>query len=61
MNINMNLTFPIANRFMDTSDLKRGLLGHVFNGYDETHINPELRQAIAKHTLKQPPVTQQPA
>jgi hypothetical protein len=46
---------------MGTSDLKRGLLGHVLNGYDEKHIKPELRQAMARHTLKQPPLTQQPA
>ena len=58
ISINMNLTFPIADWFMGTSDPKRGLLGHVFNGHDETRIKPELRQAIAKHTLKQPPLTQ---
>jgi DNA-binding transcriptional MocR family regulator len=61
MDINMNLTFPIADWVMGTSDLNRGLLGHVFNGYDEAYIKPELRQAIAKHTHKQPPLTQQPA
>jgi hypothetical protein len=55
MDINMNLTVPIADWLMGTSDLKRGLVGHVFNGYNESHIKPELRQAIAKHTLKQPP------
>ena len=61
MDINMNLTFPIADWVMGTSDLKRGLFGHLFNGYNEMHIKPELRQAIEKHTLKQPPLTQQPA
>lgn len=61
MFISMNLTFPVANRFMDASDLKRGLLAHVFSGYDESHINLELRQTIAKLTLKQPALTQQPA
>ena len=35
MHVNMNLTFPIADWAMKTSDLKRGLLGHLFNGYDE--------------------------
>lgn len=58
MDINMNLTFPIADWIMGTSDLDRGLIGHIFNGYNEKHIKPELRQAIDKHTLK--PLTQQP-
>jgi len=51
MDRNMNLTFPIADWFMGTSDLDRGLLGHIFNGYDERHIKPELKATIARHTL----------
>jgi hypothetical protein len=51
MDRNMNLTFPIADWLMGTSDLDRGLLGHIFNGYDETHIKPGLRPVIARHTL----------
>ena len=42
MHFNMNLTFPIADWFMSTSDLERGLLGHLFNGYDERHVKPAL-------------------
>jgi hypothetical protein len=61
MDINMNLTFPIADWVMGTSDLKRGLLGHVFNGYSEKYIKPELKETIAKHSLKDLPLTQQPA
>ena len=61
MDINMNLTFPIADWVMGTSDLKRGLLGHIFNGYSEAHVKPELKQAIQKHTQKPPPLTGQPA
>lgn len=38
---NMNLTFPIADWFMGTSDLKRGLIGHLFNGYSTTHVKDE--------------------
>lgn len=38
---NMNLTFPIADWLFQTSDLDRGLIGHIFNGYDETHVKPE--------------------
>jgi hypothetical protein len=48
MKYNMNLTFPIADWLMGTSDLRRGLLGHLFNGYDETHIKAELRPVIAR-------------
>lgn len=33
---------------MGTSDLNRGLLGHLFNGYDETHIKPELKPIVAR-------------
>jgi hypothetical protein len=48
MHVNMNLTFPIADWAMGTSDLKRGLLGHLFNGYDEAHIKEELKLVIAR-------------
>ncbi len=48
MHCNMNLTFPIADWAMGTSDLKRGLLGHLFNGYDETHIKAELKPVITR-------------
>ena len=51
MDRNMNLTFPIADWLMGTSDLDRGLLGHLFNGYDESHIKPALRPVVARHTL----------
>jgi hypothetical protein len=56
----MNLSFPIADWFMGTSDLKRGLLGHLFNGYDETHIKPELRPIVdrfRRHDVQQQRVT----
>ena len=39
----MNLTFPIADWLFGTSDLDRGLLGHVFNGYDDSHLKSKLR------------------
>ncbi|MBI1397775.1 MAG: fatty acid hydroxylase family protein [Betaproteobacteria bacterium] len=51
MERNMNLTFPIADWLMGTSDLDRGLLGHIFNGYSEKYVKPELRSVIARHTL----------
>jgi hypothetical protein len=43
METNMNLTFPIADWLMGTSDLDRGLLGHIFNGYDTRHLKTNLR------------------
>jgi hypothetical protein len=48
MKYNMNLTFPIADWVMGTSDLRRGLLGHLFNGYSERHVKQELRPIIQK-------------
>lgn len=53
MHKNMNLTFPIADWLMKTSDLNRGLLGHLFNGYDETHIKPELKPIIARFRVSE--------
>jgi hypothetical protein len=46
MKYNMNLTFPIADWFLGTTDLRRGLLGHLFNGYSEEHVKEELRPVI---------------
>jgi len=43
MHKNMNLTFPIADWVISTSDLNRGLIGHLFNGFDESHGKPELK------------------
>lgn len=48
MKYNMNLTFPITDWLMGTTDLKRGLLGHLFNGYSEKHVKPELIPIIAR-------------
>ena len=45
METNMNLTFPIADWLFGTSDLDRGLLGHLFNGYDASHVKSGLRGA----------------
>ncbi len=49
MHVNMNLTLPIADWFLNTSDLKRGLLGHLFNGYSDAHVKPELKPVIARY------------
>jgi len=48
MHINMNLTFPIADWALGTSDLNRGLLGHLFNGFDERYVKEELKPVIAR-------------
>lgn len=48
MKYNMNLTFPIADWAMGTTDLKRGLIGHLFNGYSEKHIKEELKPIIKR-------------
>jgi hypothetical protein len=44
---NMNLTYPIADWLFGTSDLDRGLLGHVFNGYDSRFVKRNLERARA--------------
>ena len=43
MEVNMNLTFPIADWLFGTSDLDRGLLGHLFNGYGTRFLKRNLR------------------
>ena len=52
MERNMNLTFPIMDCLMGTSDLNRGLLGHVFNGYDTRYVKTDMRK-----TARTPRVT----
>ncbi len=44
MERNMNLTFPICDWLFGTSDLDRGLLGHLFNGYDTSHVRTDMRR-----------------
>jgi hypothetical protein len=44
MERNMNLTFPFADWLFGTSDLDRGLLGHLFNGYSTKHLRTDLRK-----------------
>lgn len=54
MSYNMNLTFPIADWLMNTSDVKRGLLGTVFNGYSNQHLRPELVALTARWRREAP-------
>jgi hypothetical protein len=44
MERNMNLTYPIADWLFGTTDLDRGLVGHLFNGYDTTHRRTDLKR-----------------
>jgi hypothetical protein len=48
MHKNMNLTFPIADWIMGTSDLKRGLIGTLLNGFNQEYIDPKLKPIIEK-------------
>jgi len=43
MELNMNLTFPISDWLFGTSDLDRGLLGHLFNGYSTKYLKKDLK------------------
>ncbi len=57
MERNMNLTFPIADWVMGTSDLNRGLAGHLFNGMSEKYVKPELKPVIERFRRADAPVT----
>jgi hypothetical protein len=48
MGMNMNLTYPIADWLFGTSDLDRGLIGHIFNGYDARFVKRNLKKPRAK-------------
>ncbi len=45
MGTNMNLTYPFADWLFGTSDLDRGCLGHLFNGYDTRFLKRNLKRA----------------
>lgn len=44
MERNMNLTFPIMDWLFGTSDLDRGLLGTLFNGYGTAYVKTDMRK-----------------
>jgi len=52
MERNMNLTFPIADWLFDTSDLDRGLLGHLFNGYSTKYVKTDMRRSARTPRVK---------
>ena len=55
MENNFNLTYPIADWLFDTSDLRRGLIGHLLNGYDTRYVRHDLRRA--RNSADQPAAT----
>ena len=57
MKYNMNLTFPIADWLMNSSDVKRGLIGTLFNGNSYEHVREELKPVIARFRKDAAPVT----
>ena len=44
MERNMNLTFPIMDWLFGTSDLNRGLIGTLLNGYSTRHVKTDMRK-----------------
>jgi hypothetical protein len=44
MERNFNLTYPIADWFFGTSDLRCSLLRHIFNGYDTRTVRADIRR-----------------
>jgi hypothetical protein len=40
----MNLTFPVMDWLFGTSDLDRGLIGHLLNGYDTRFVKTDMRK-----------------
>jgi Fatty acid hydroxylase superfamily len=44
MERNMNLTFPVMDWLFDTSDLNRGLIGTLLNGYDTRYVRTDMRK-----------------
>jgi len=60
MERNMNLTFPIADWLFGTSDLDRGLLGHLFNGYSQRHLRKDLRRSSRTPKVRTKPAGAKP-
>jgi hypothetical protein len=52
MDRNMNLTFPIADWLFRTSDLNRGLLGTLFNGYSNKFVKKDIERKLRRPGFK---------
>lgn len=46
MRKNFNLTYPFADWLFGTSDLKRGPIGHLLNGYSTAHVVASTRRIV---------------
>lgn len=46
MSVNMGIGTALPDWMMGTSDLDRGFWGHLFNGYDESHVRPGLQKSF---------------
>jgi len=57
MTHNMNLTFPLADWVMGTSDVRRGLIGTLLNGYNEDYVKDELKPTIERFRRPDAPVS----
>ncbi len=55
MERNMNLTFPIADWLFRSSDLNRGLLGHLFNGYETRYVKTDMRKVSRSPSVEVAP------
>ena len=56
----MNLTFPIADWLFGTSDLDRGLIGTLLNGYDTRYLKKNLRGHLRGHPRRPDEAAAQP-
>jgi hypothetical protein len=52
MDRNMNLTFPISDWLFRTSDLNRGLLGTLFNGYSNRFVKKDMERKSRRPGFK---------
>ena len=57
----MNLTFPIMDWAFGTSDLNRGLFGHLFNGYSTDHLKTDMRKTSVTPRVQRTDPTTVPA
>ena len=44
--VNMGIGTALPDWLMGTSDLDCGFWGHLFNGYDQTHVRNDLRRSF---------------
>jgi hypothetical protein len=53
MERNMNLTFPVMDYLLGTSDLDRGLFGHLLNGYSNRYVKTDMRKTSRTPRMSQ--------